>query len=115
MAKKRASLSDRDPLDQLFTPAESQPGKPAKTPKVSDKDQDLSTELVQTTLMVYRDQLEWLDTTCFNARLQGGKPVSKAAFIRALVDLARDQEVSLEGVKSDEEIMERLKGAFGVT
>ncbi len=56
-----------------------------------------------------------MDETCFNARKKGGKSVSKAALLRALVDLANAQGVNLEGVKKDEEIINRLKQAFGLT
>ena len=113
MTKKRASLSDQSPLDQLFAPSDSgakdtsKKQRPPATPNRGD--------LIQTTIMVYQDQLDWMDETCFHARKKGGKSVSKAALLRALVDLAKTKGVHLEGVKSDEEIIDRLKQAFNLT
>lgn len=112
MSKKRASMSD-SPLNEFFTPSdapEKETPKKRRPPAAPSRG-----DLIQTTLMVYQDQLDWMDETCFNARKKGGKSVSKAALLRALVDLAKVQGVNLEGVKEDEEIIERLRQAFDLT
>ncbi len=110
MTKKRISMSDHNPLDQLFGPSDAEKvatPKKGRPPAVQNRG-----DLIQTTLMVYQDQLSWMDETCFNARKKGGKSVSKAALLRALVDLAKAQGVNLEGVKKDEEIIDRLRQAL---
>lgn len=109
---KRASLSDNDPLNHLFTPSDTpEKSTPPKRRPPAAPDRG---DLIQTTLMVYQDQLDWMDETCFNARKKGGKSVSKAALLRALIDLAKTRGVNLEGVKKDDEIIDRLKKAFGI-
>ena len=52
-------------------------------------------ELRQTTIMIYGDQSDWLDEACYRARRDGGNIISKAAIIRALVDMAREDDAIL--------------------
>lgn len=47
-------------------------------------------ELRQTTIMIYADQADWLDEACYLARRESGLIVSKAAILRELVEMARD-------------------------
>ena len=42
--------------------------------------------------MIYPEQSDWLDEACYRARRDGGSIISKAAIIRALVDMAREEE-----------------------
>lgn len=132
-SRKRASLSNNSPLDQLFTPS-------AVTPPTEDEEAPAATqetrqraegaagsaretmatgrerdarpqpfvrasspltepapeaerELRQTTIMIYDDQADWLDEACYLARRQSGNNLSKAAILRALVDMAREDEL----------------------
>ena len=128
-SKKRASLSGNSPLDQLFGPSRQQeeeaeqpeapPAAPATAPEVAAP--EVAPEppapepsLRQTTIMIYDDQSTWLDDVCYFAKRDSGSNVSKAAIIRALVDLAREHDVNLAGTESDQEIKERLRDAFGL-
>jgi hypothetical protein len=49
-------------------------------------------ELRQTTIMIYADQADWLDEACYLARRENGSIISKAAILRTLVDMAREDE-----------------------
>ncbi len=111
MAKKRASLGDNSPLDQLFSPKPSAPKQPASVP--AKPVQPATPELKTTTIQLYPDQMEWLDTMSFMAKRGGGK-ASKAAIIRGMIELARAHDVDFSGVKDDEEILGRLYDALGV-
>lgn len=126
-SRKRASLSSNSPLDQLFTPAHDRerdepeqeqaaaPDRPAARREAEPRSrqaplvqapmpiaQETERELRQTTIMIYDDQADWLDEACYLARRESGSNVSKAAILRALVDMAREDE----GVR--EQLRERL-------
>ena len=105
-SNRRASLSRNSPLDQLFAPSrerdehelevarEREEGAreehEAQARALETKPQ--SPELRQTTIMIYPEQSDWLDEACYRARRDGGSIISKAAIIRALVDMAREEE-----------------------
>ena len=129
-AKKRASLSDNSPLDQLFSP---RTGREDSPPRRGERpEQEVSVQetappaskpapvaepapaLRQTTILLYEEQSDWLDDVCYLAKREGGSIISKAAVIRALVDLAREYDVSLAGAQDDDEIRARLKREFGL-
>lgn len=115
-AAKRASLKDKNPLDDLFggdrpkeEPAsETQPEEPEA---ITQPPEDPG-ELRQTTLMAYEDQLNWLALKCIEARTNGGKAISKAEIIRSLIDLAMASDVDLSGIEDEDELSERLKRAI---
>ena len=116
-SNKRASLSSNSPLDQLFSPSrereepvrENPPAAPetrmrqereAQAPprgSLVEEDtvpapEEMERELRQTTIMIYGDQADWLDEACYLARRESGSNLSKAAILRALVDMAREDE-----------------------
>lgn len=147
-SRKRASLSNNSPLDQLFgpttetSPAEREepdtaapeegrerrdperdapprqerpaPGDPPRaareqpfvrpTPVVAQGEPEAERELRQTTIMIYGDQADWLDEACYLARRQTGNNISKAAILRALVDMAREDDL----------VRQRLRERLGV-
>ena len=127
-AKKRASLSDNSPLDQLFSPRtgreESPPAQrdrpdmdvvsPAPVSREPEPAVEAAPVLRQTTILLYEEQSTWLDDICYLAKREGGSNISKAAVIRALIDLAREYDVSLAGAQDDDEIRARLKREFGL-
>lgn len=118
-AAKRASLKDKNPLDDLFQrtdSAEEQVPEPAEveTEEASAADeptQDLG-ELRQTTLMAYEKELNWLALKVIEARTNGGKAISKSDIIRTLIDIAMTAPVDLSGLSSEEELEERLEIAI---
>lgn len=61
-------------------------------------------ELRQTTIMIYDDQADWLDEACYLARRESGSNISKAAILRALVDMARE----------DAAVREQLRDRLGI-
>lgn len=139
-SRKRASLSNNSPLDQLFTPSTDEvereaPARETPAPHESGaragrgggerpyetrptgeqpfvrptsphapSTPEAERELRQTTIMIYGDQADWLDEACYLARRESGSNISKAAILRALVDMARE----------DESVRARLRERLGV-
>lgn len=103
MKSKRASLMNNNPLDEMFSSS-------APIKKQSDKSSNSaeSPTTKQTTFILFEDQLDWLDEICFNAKRKGGKRINKTAVIRCLVALARNKGLTLEGVRTEEDIYARL-------
>lgn len=112
---KRASIKQNNPLDNLFgAPAPSQaPIAAPDTNGASLRNEPAGEEaLRQTTIMVYDEQLDWLEQKCTEARSKGGKPIRKAVVIRALIDLARSSAVDLSGLKTEDELVIRIERAI---
>jgi hypothetical protein len=55
---------------------------------------------------------EWIDAKHAEARSKGGKPLRKAAIIRAVFDVVMSNDVNLSGTQSEEELVSRLKRAI---
>ena len=112
---KRASIKNNNPLDNLFGPPAPTEA-PTATPDTNGnavKPAPVAEEaLRQTTIMVYDDQLDWLEQKCTEARSKGGKALRKAVVIRALIDLARSSPVDLSGVKTEEQLLVRIERAI---
>lgn len=127
-SRKRASLSSNSPLDQLFAPAPEREEareepevereekreaagrrerelRPASlVPEPEPVQEEAERELRQTTIMIYDDQADWLDEASYLARRESGSNVSKAAILRALVDMAREEA----------DVRERLRERLGI-
>lgn len=103
MKSKRASLMNNNPLDEMFSSST-----PKKKQGGSAADSAESSPTKQTTFILFEDQLDWLDEICFNAKRKGGKRINKTAVIRSLVALARDRGLTLEGVRTEDDIYARL-------
>lgn len=54
--------------------------------------EEVERELRQTTIMIYADQADWLDEASYLARRESGSIVSKAAILRTLVEMAREDD-----------------------
>lgn len=67
-------------------------------------EEEAERELRQTTIMIYDDQADWLDEASYLARRESGSNVSKAAILRALVDMAREEA----------DVRERLRERLGI-
>ncbi|MBI2862782.1 MAG: hypothetical protein HYX89_08170 [Chloroflexi bacterium] len=68
--------------------------------------------LRQTTILLHDRHLDWLETKMIEARKLGGKPIRKAALIRALLELAMASPLSLVGLVNEKELVERLERAI---
>lgn len=112
---KRASIKNNNPLDNLFGPPTptGDPSVPLEVNGNNGKDATVEEEqLRQTTIMIYDEQLDWLEQKCTEARSKGGKPIRKAVVIRTLIDLARSSDVDLSGLKNEQELAVRIERAI---
>jgi hypothetical protein len=116
MAKKRASVSENNPLSDMFTrsaprakkdQAEAE-AKESPAPQPPQKEEE-EPETVQTTVILTTDQLEWLDFVSFDSRRGGGRIISKSELFREIVDLLRAGDLNLRGLETSEEIQRRLQ------
>lgn len=102
--RKKVSIQDRDPLNNLFA-----------TTGTADNGKDVAAssrgETRQSTILLYDDQLAWLDEKCLEAR-RGGKSIRKAVIIRSLIDLAIKANAQMTGIQSEDEIISRLESAI---
>ena len=69
-------------------------------------------KLRQTTIMLEDRHLDWLEAKMIEARKNGGKPIRKAALIRALIELAMSSPINLAGLRSETEVVDRLERAI---
>ena len=102
--KKRPSLKDNNPL------VSNKRARSSRTKR--DNDAVVKEVPKQTTFLIYKDQLEWLETVCFNASKKGGKKMSKAYILRSLIDAAKEKGLDLEGVKNEAEVKSRVLALF---
>jgi len=110
---KRASIKNNSPLDNLFGAPAGDPSMPLEVNGNGAKNGPVVEEpLRQTTIMVYDEQLDWLEQKCTEARSKGGKPIRKAVVIRTLIDLARSSEVDLSGLKNEQDLIVRIERAI---
>ena len=112
---KRASIKNNNPLDNLFGPSAptEAPTAPPAANGNGDKQASVAEEVLrQTTIMVYDEQLDWLEQKCTEARSRGGKSIRKAVLIRALIDLARSSAVDLSGLKTEQDLVGRIERAI---
>jgi hypothetical protein len=111
MAKSKSHpLADLPPfnppkLDETpMLPMQGQPTQPAKTDTPSTPEEDTRSSNVTLPVKVW----EWIDAKHAEARSKGGKPLRKAAIIRAVFEIAMSAEADLSGVQSEKDIAERL-------
>ena len=103
------------PLDSLtFTPPKlsessalpspEQPAPEMKTSKSTAPGEDTRSSNVTLPSKVW----EWIDAKHAEARRKGGKPLRKAAIIRAVFEAAMSAKVDLSGAQSEEDLATRI-------
>ena len=121
MASKRASVEENNPLSKMFqrtgpredSEQEQEDGL-AQAKKRGRKKQG-EPQQKQTTIIFSEDQLDWLDYVTYDSRKGSGKVVSKSELVREMVNLLREKDLSLRGVKTEQDIRNRLKETLNIT
>lgn len=121
MANKRASVEENNPLSKMFQrtgpreePEEEQDATLAQAKKRGRKKQG-EAQQKQTTIIFNEDQLEWLDYVTYDSRKGSGKVVSKSELLREMVNLLREKDLSLRGVKTEQDVRNRLKETLDIS
>lgn len=118
MATKRASVEANNPLNKMFqrTGPREEPQEETAEPELKKagrkKKQDPSSK--QTTIIFLEDQLDWLDFVTYDSKKGSGKVVSKSELIREVVNILRDHDLSLRGVKTSQDLQQRLKETLNI-
>ena len=119
MATKRASVEANNPLNKMFQRTgpredpEAQEAPLAQAKKRGRKKQG-EPQPKQTTIIFSEDQLDWLDYVTYDSRKGSGKVVSKSELLRELVNLLREKDLSLRGVKTEQDVRNRLKETLNI-
>ena len=92
MAKK-ASIKNNSALDRMFertdVPHESESKKTPDRAKKKRATKRRNTK--QVSLMLYQDQLPWVESVCADALKGGGKKILKAQLVRVMIDLCKEK------------------------
>ncbi len=109
-SNKRASITQNNPLASLTEEVRAEnsqqiiPEDKAKPPKKNQPRPGYR----QTTIILPKEQLKWLAEAALMSTNDDGIVSNKTTIIKALIDVARDVRLNLSGLKSEEEISERL-------
>jgi hypothetical protein len=76
----------------------------SKTPAPLVPEEDTRSSNVTLPVKVW----EWIDTKHAEARSKGGKPLRKAAIIRAVFEAAMSADVDLSGAQSEDDLAARI-------
>ncbi len=96
---KRASIQPAHPLfrrtDRAASPV--------------DGAEEVKAPTRQSAIFLEEQHLDWLEDRCREARKNGGRAIRKAAIIRALLDTAIDSPIDLNGLRDQDDLLERIK------
>jgi hypothetical protein len=67
---------------------------------------------IGTTLSLTKKQICFLESVSKDCKFSGGRKLSRTSIFRALLSTAGNLCIDVEGVKSEEELMERVLSAF---
>lgn len=95
---KRASIQPAHPLFRRSDGPAPQPGAEETKPPTR-----------QSAIFLEEQHLDWLEDRCREARKNGGRAVRKAAIIRALLDVAMESAIDLRGLRSQDDLLERVR------
>jgi hypothetical protein len=82
-----------------IVPAPEKPTQPQAAPEIETRSSNVT---------LPANIWEWIDAKHAQARSAGGKPMRKAAIIRAVFDAVMAVEVDLSGAQSEEDIAQRI-------
>ncbi len=95
---KRASIQPAHPLFRRSDP-----------PAAPSVEEEVKAPTRQSAIFLEEQHLDWLEDRCREARKNGGRAVRKAAIIRALLDVAMDSPVDLNGLRDQDDLLDRMK------
>ncbi len=87
-------------------------GKPAQTRPESPVGEQPSTAVIKLSVFLNRQEDAYLETLGSTAKFSGGKKLSKTRLIEAMVRAFSTTELDVRGVKTDEELLQRLTAQF---
>jgi len=84
------------------------PDKPEPVPKREERPQPTRVPMIKLSVFLRREEDAYLEGLGSAAKFSGGKKVSKTKLIEAMVRAFRGSKLDVRGVKTDEELFERV-------
>jgi len=104
---KRASVTEElaygSALDRLTGN-----NKPAKAPPKKESAEPAKTATIKLSVFLNREEDSYLETLASTAKFSGGKKISKTKLIEAMVRAFSATNLDVRGVKTGEELLERV-------
>ena len=104
---KRASITEElaygSALDRLTGAA-----KPPLVPEKKKTVEQPKIATIKLSVFLNRDEDTYLETLASTAKFSGGKKLSKTKLIEAMVQAFRSSKLDVRGVKTDEELFQRV-------
>ena len=82
--------------------------KPEPVPKRAEQPQPARVPMIKLSVFLRREEDAYLEGLGSAAKFSGGKKVSKTKLIEAMVRAFRGSNLDMRGVKTDEELFERV-------
>lgn len=82
--------------------------KPARPLPESVPDEPVSPSVIKLSVFLNRQEDAYLESLASTAKFTGGKKLSKTRLIEAMVRAFRSVDVDVKGVKTNEELLQRL-------
>jgi len=105
---KRASITEElaygSALDRLTGEARKAAAPPKKRPPATPA----STTMLKLSVFLNREEDSYLESLSSTAKFSGGKKISKTRLIEAMVRAFRQSRLDVRGVRTDEELQERV-------
>ena len=82
--------------------------RPAQTPPKGEPSEQPKTAMIKLSVFLNREEDTYLETLASAAKFSGGKKISKTRLIEAMVRAFSTTKLDVQGVKTDEELSERV-------
>ena len=82
--------------------------KPAQTPHKREPSEQPKAAMIKLSVFLNQEEDAYLENLASTAKFSGGKKISKTRLIEAMVRALSTTELDVRGVKTDEELLERV-------
>lgn len=82
--------------------------KPAPAPPEREATKEAKVAMIKLSVFLNREEDAYLETLASTAKFSGGKKISKTRLIEAMVRAFRTTRLDVRGVKTDEELFNRV-------
>ena len=105
---KRASVTEELAYGTALDRLTGSDRPPAQTPKKAEPTEQTATVMIKLSVFLSREEDAYLENLASTAKFSGGKKISKTRLIEAMVRALSTTELDVRGVKTDEELLERV-------
>jgi len=105
---KRASITEELAYGNALDRLTGEERKAAAPPKKRPPTAPASTTMLKLSVFLNREEDSYLESLSSTAKFSGGKKISKTRLIEAMVRAFRQSRLDVRGVRTDEELHERV-------